>query len=145
MYMVRLIYASRPAEDFCEADLEAILEESRRLNKRDSITGILCHSGNSFLQWIEGPRESVNALHRRLLDNPKHHSLILLEYGYIHRRDFADWSMAAVATTNVPLGVLDRYAVLERYDPYLMSGDAARTFLLEVAESYRGKPEESCG
>ncbi|MGE4292788.1 MAG: BLUF domain-containing protein [Desulfovibrio sp.] len=47
MYMVRLIYASRPVQGFSPADLKDILEESRTLNKRDSITGILCHSQDS--------------------------------------------------------------------------------------------------
>jgi hypothetical protein len=141
MYMVRLIYASRPSEDFCEADLQAILEESRILNKRDNITGILCHSGESFLQWIEGPRESVNTLYNRLVAHPKHHDLLLLEYGYIHRRDFADWTMAAVSTTNIPLKLLDRYKVLETFDPFHMSGDAARVFLLEVSKTGAIQPE----
>ncbi|MGE4291044.1 MAG: BLUF domain-containing protein [Desulfovibrio sp.] len=84
------------------------------------------------------PARKINDLYVRLLKNPKHHNLTLLEYGYVHRRDFADWSMAAVATAHIPLNLLDRYAVLEKYDPFQMSGDAARTFLLEVAETQRG-------
>ncbi|SKA96550.1 Sensors of blue-light using FAD [Paucidesulfovibrio gracilis DSM 16080] len=139
MHMVRLLYASRPSEDFCSRDLDDILEESRKLNKRDHITGVLCHSETSFLQWIEGPRESVNALYNRLQRHPKHTDLLLLEYAYIHRRDFADWSMAAVATDNIPLNLLQRFTVLERYDPFTMSGDAARIFLLDV--SREGLPQ----
>ena len=63
--IVRCVYASRAATALTSAMLEDILERSRINNPANGITGILCYSGDVFIQVLEG--ESAIAKNRELM------------------------------------------------------------------------------
>ena len=77
--LVRLLYASR-SEGVTQETIEAILAQSRRHNPANGITGILCHSGDVFMQVLEGGRSAVNALYREICKDPRHDAVTLLHY-----------------------------------------------------------------
>lgn len=62
--LVRLLYASRSADVMTSDVIDAILATSRKTNPALGITGLLCHSGDIFMQVLEGGRDTVNALLR---------------------------------------------------------------------------------
>ena len=86
--LVRLLYASRSAEVMSESVVESILEQSRRNNPVNGITGILCFSGDLFIQVLEGGRDAVNALFNTIVRDPRHVQLRLLAFEEIAERRF---------------------------------------------------------
>lgn len=94
-----LIYVSQATKPMSTAELSEILEKSRTYNDKDGITGLLVykynpddHRGN-FMQLLEGPEEAVRSAFKRICDDKRHHTKIMLEDGVIAERNFADWSM----------------------------------------------------
>ena len=83
--LVRLLYASRATGQIDEALVASILEKAHAYNAAHGLTGILCTSseGNVFLQVLEGGRPAVNELYGRILRDPRHQDVILLDYAEI--------------------------------------------------------------
>ena len=52
--LVRLLYASRAAEALTPEIVDSILAASRKGNPALGITGLLCYSGDIFMQVLEG-------------------------------------------------------------------------------------------
>jgi Sensors of blue-light using FAD len=57
--LVRCLYASRAAKALAPAVIDQILEQSQRGNPRKGITGLLCFTGDIFVQVLEGGRDEV--------------------------------------------------------------------------------------
>jgi hypothetical protein len=139
--LVRLLYASQSAEAAPEGPIEAILQQARRNNPELGITGVLCHSGDIFLQALEGGRDSVNALYNRIVCDRRHRRVTLLAYEEILERRFAGWTMGLVNLSKVNSSTLLKYSERALIDPYAVSGriSAALTDELIVTASIVGR------
>jgi hypothetical protein len=131
--LVRLTYASRFARGVGPAQVEDIMRASRRRNPKAGITGALCYAPGLFLQCLEGPRDAVNALYRRIAADPRHRDLALLEFSEIGRRAFARWSMAYVRADRLPPRVQGRIGGARRFDPFAMDAREALAFIAALA------------
>jgi hypothetical protein len=129
--LVRLLYASR-AQAINQEAIDAILAQSRLHNPQRGITGILCHSGDIFMQVLEGGRVAVNALYRDICKDPRHDDVTLLSYEEISERRFAGWTMGQVNLTRVNPSLLVKYSELPKLDPYAVSGKASLALLEEL-------------
>ena len=89
-----------------EADLQVIAATSARNNKNVDVTGMLLYSDGDFMQLLEGPGNTVEALYARIGLDQRHHKLrrILLEP--IDTRAFGDWSMGFARMTREDLLML---------------------------------------
>lgn len=123
--LVRLMYASRAAKPLDGEELGQILKQSRANNARSGVTGLLCTSGELFIQVLEGGRGAVNALYNRLMTDPRHTEVTLLAYDEISERRFAGWAMGQVNLTRLNPAVLLKYAESATLDPHALSGAAA--------------------
>ncbi|MFZ4551157.1 MAG: BLUF domain-containing protein [Aquabacterium sp.] len=130
--LVRLLYASRSADVMTPDVIDAILATSRKTNPALGITGLLCHSGDIFMQVLEGGRDTVNALYRRICADARHKDVILLKYDEITERHFAGWTMGQVNLERVNPSILLKYSERAVLDPYAVSGDAAMALLDEL-------------
>lgn len=93
MPLQHLAYISVAAPGIGQADIERILEQSRRNNASRDISGHLqCHGG-LFFQILEGPGAALDELLARLGTDPRHADMRLLFREPLQRRQFADWSM----------------------------------------------------
>jgi len=130
--LVHLSYCSQAQSLIGQAELDRILESSRRNNRRDAITGLLTYSGEVFVQFLEGPPEALKRLMDRLQRDPGHRDIIILSQGSDHERIFPGWDMELVDRTEArqvlrnALGEADNYAkviglsrLLARLDPDL--------------------------
>lgn len=90
----QIAYVSASTELLEPEDVSALVSCARRNNVRDDITGMLLVSRTGFVQVLEGPRVPVMALYRRLEDDPRHHSLVLLHKTDVPLRAFPDCPMA---------------------------------------------------
>lgn len=94
--MICLAYLSSAPTPPSQGELDEILAVSRRNNTRDGVTGLLCHYDGSFLQFLEGEADVVDAAFRRIQGDPRHAGLIEVYRGAIESRAFGEWSMGVV-------------------------------------------------
>jgi len=134
MMMTRLIYASKVSTDCGPKDIRKILASARTNNAREGVTGLLCCDPLYFMQWLEGGRDAVNRIYSLIIQDPRHHTVTLLDYGEILRRDFTQWAMAYVTTTDMDGSVALAYSPSASFDPMSMCAESARSFLLHLAQ-----------
>jgi hypothetical protein len=89
----QLVYLSTAARDFSATDLDEILAASRRNNNALAITGLLIVKDHQFIQVLEGEAEAVQALFKRISEDPRHRDVSLVSWEYINERSFPQWSM----------------------------------------------------
>ncbi|MBJ3762978.1 BLUF domain-containing protein [Maribius pontilimi] len=91
--MQYLVYRStalvHPASDACRN----IVDTSIRNNARVGLTGFLHAEHGCFVQYLEGPSDSLWQLYDRLGHDPRHTDLVLLGHGNVLARRFGDWRM----------------------------------------------------
>ena len=130
--LVRLLYASRAKEPLSPEVIDAILQASRKGNPAAGVTGLLCHSGDVFMQVLEGGRDVVSELYNRIANDPRHTDVILLHYEEITERRFAGWSMGQVNLARVNPAILLKYSTKAELDPYASCGQASMAMLEEL-------------
>lgn len=133
MNMVRMIYASQLAAHAGPRDIQDILETAQSNNPGKGITGALCYDDSFFLQCVEGPREAINGLYKKILTDPRATGVTLLEYSDIHERIFASWSMAYVKADELTEQIIMRFSADKRFNPYEMNGRQALGFMVTLA------------
>ena len=130
--LVRLLYVSRSAQPVSDAFIESILDQSRRHNPGLGITGVLCQSGEFFLQVLEGGRASVNQLYGEIVRDERHRDVMVLHYEEVRERRFASWTMAQVDLARVNPTTLLKYSEKPALDPYAIPGGVSMALLEEL-------------
>jgi hypothetical protein len=82
------------AGDQACADAHSICALAQDYNTLHGITGILTLHRGRFAQVLEGPETAVRQLMRRILADPRHHSIRIAADTPIVKRRYADWHMA---------------------------------------------------
>jgi hypothetical protein len=77
-------------------EVEAILATSARNNPAHGITGLLLFNGRNFLQLLEGEERALAALMERIIADPRHSGVSLLDRRSITSRACPDWAMKRV-------------------------------------------------
>ena len=130
--LVRLMYASRATETVRPEVLNAILKKSTHNNPAVGVTGVLCFSGDIYLQVLEGGRMQVSALYNRIAQDPRHRDVVLLSYDEIDERSFASWSMGQVNMSRLNPALLLKYSEAAVLDPYAVSGKVSKALFDEL-------------
>ena len=140
--LVRLMYASRAVPAVDQEELLAILRKSKADNPAAGITGLLCYSDGIFLQVLEGGRSPVNRLYNRIVADPRHTDVELLQYEEISERRFASWSMGQVNLARLNPSLLLKYSATATLDPYSVSGAVSLALFEELVAtaSVMGQP-----
>jgi len=130
--LVRLMYASRATETVRPEVLNAILKKSTHNNPAVGVTGVLCFSGEIFLQVLEGGRGQVSKLYNRIAQDPRHQDVVLLSYDEIDERSFASWSMGQVNMNRLNPALLLKYSETAVLDPFAVSGKVSQALFDEL-------------
>jgi len=94
MDLVHCIYCSASTKaNLSLEEIDALLEECRRKNAADGITGMLLYQAGSFFQVLEGDRAVVEALFEKIAVDKRHARVTKLILESISERDFAAWTM----------------------------------------------------
>tara|TARA_A100001015_G_C14464194_1_gene509118 strand:- start:5 stop:439 length:435 start_codon:yes stop_codon:yes gene_type:complete len=94
-----IVYYSFSQSEISSSELEGILRKARKWNEAHEITGLLIYRFNkvfrrgNFLQIIEGPKKSILSAWKRISNDPRHHTITVLEDGQLQDRNFSAWSM----------------------------------------------------
>ena len=144
MFLTRLIYTSTVYDECSLEDVESILESAHRNNKKNNLTGILAYNTTHFIQCLEGSRLQLNKTYKKIITDPRHHNLVIIDYQSIKQREFDSWSMGYVSDDKLEKTFeLMRYAeeLDDDFDPYMLTGQFAHEMLREfrtlVSESVR--------
>jgi hypothetical protein len=133
--LVRLLYASRSVQELTPELIESLLASSRRNNPALGVTGLLCHSGDIFMQVLEGGRDVVNQLYTRICSDARHQGVVLLHYEEITERRFAGWTMGQVNLARVNPSILLKYSERPVLDPFTVSGQVSMALLQELIDT----------
>ena len=89
----QLVYISAAEHDFTEAELQELLTKARKNNHSLNISGMLLFHEGSFIQALEGNKDSVNCLYNKIAEDKRHSETRVLYRGDQEERDFDTWSM----------------------------------------------------
>jgi hypothetical protein len=136
MTLHRLVYysANRIETDSATfaAQIEQILEVSRKNNQLVGITGALMFSWGYFGQVLEGPQAAVEATFERIQQDLRHGDVSLLEFVPVSVRSFDTWAMAYVGE---PSDVFASLANDTGFDAEKVSGERLFSKLLSMVQS----------
>jgi hypothetical protein len=100
-------YVSTQRRPMGSDELLALLEEARRYNEEQEVTGILLHRDGSFFQVLEGEEGAVRAVFDRVARDARHERVEVLFEEPLQEREFADWRMGFVELDGVDVTKLD--------------------------------------
>ncbi|WP_199200460.1 BLUF domain-containing protein [Alkalicaulis satelles] len=89
----RLAYASRSLSGMGAPFVTELADYAASSNRRNRVSGVLFAQDDIFLQWLEGPRDTVCALMKRIEADPRHHEVSVLGSGWMAQRRYARWPM----------------------------------------------------
>jgi hypothetical protein len=113
--MICLVYVSAARRPFTPAELADLLDECRRKNAAEGITGVLMYADGNILQALEGEADIVHRLFARIEADARHRQIMRLYETPVDRRQFGRWSMALARPDLLPPdGAVDGIAVLRR-------------------------------
>ena len=133
--MVRLVYVSRSEAVTDRRLIDAIINRSKSYNPAHGITGVLCYTGDVFMQVLEGGRDAVSRLFAEITHDSRHRDVTLIEFAEITERQFANWTMGEVNLAKVNPSVLLRHSELPTLDPYQLNGRACAALLEDLLSS----------
>ena len=126
----QVFYVSRATTAFDNAQVQSILQASRRQNARLDVTGCLLFSGHCFAQVLEGRQAVVSALARKIAADPRHVGVRVLSEGQRDERDYADWAMGYLYDLNLE----------DDLETLLMIPDRSPVVTADVMERMRPDP-----
>ena len=126
----RLIYTSTAQPGLGLSELRAILETSQANNRRDAVTGALVYDEGLFLQLLEGDRAVLSRTYQRILNDPRHYDLCLIEMVPCAERQFADWAMRHLTFHR---STWQRAVGRAPFDPYAWSASQCYALLLRFS------------
>ena len=93
--LYRLVYTSARSKSCDDAEIEKILEASRRNNKPLGVTGMLIYTQDRFLQVLEGEYDKVMSLYHKIEKDRRHGGTNMRFCEEVSTRYFLDWDMAS--------------------------------------------------
>ena len=127
--MFYLIYVSSAVKLMKDDELLFLLQQSREKNYRLGITGILLYKDGSFMQMLEGEKQTVLELYRTIMSDERHKGLITVMRSDIKGRSFEDWSMGFAS--------MDKVGDFPKYPDYIMEKLTSRSFQSDAQSAYR--------
>ncbi len=99
--LYHLIYVSKAVSPLSGEALNYLLQQARRNNEADGITGMLLYVERHmmsqitarFMQVIEGDEADITSLFDKIKIDSRHHQITVLQQGNIGVRSFNDWVM----------------------------------------------------
>lgn len=136
--MFRLIYTSVQKPGFDRQAFKLLCEQAALNNRRLGIEGLLLCNGVEFMQCLEGPRDAVAAVYKKITQDSRHTDIRLLVSEPTSTLYFKNWSMLGLATK--PQAVLSAesiaYTLLDHrlYRPWKSLGVGAADLIYEYAK-----------
>lgn len=89
-----LVYVSSEVKPLNPEEISYLLNRARTRNSEYDVTGVLLYISSNFMQYLEGPEESLDFIFKLIQKDDRHTGVILVDQEEIESRQFGDWSMA---------------------------------------------------
>ncbi|HTV98023.1 MAG TPA: BLUF domain-containing protein [Steroidobacteraceae bacterium] len=89
--LIHVIYVSAVSPDMSEHDTVKFLNEARRANRRNDVSGLMLYVAGCFLMSLEGEPARVEVACDAIFSDDREHRLIVREP--IAEREFPEWIM----------------------------------------------------
>ncbi|MBT8280764.1 MAG: BLUF domain-containing protein [Muriicola sp.] len=100
----QLTYRSRASEGIGKEEILEIVDEAVAYNNRHDITGCLVFDQGYFIQILEGEKETVNQLYKKIAKDRRHFQFEILSKGEAATRLFKSWDMGYVSMEDLVVG-----------------------------------------
>lgn len=88
-----IAYLSTCNQPLATDAVDKILASAQAYNKKVGVTGALLYDENNFIQYIEGPEESITDVFSRICAASQHNRILQLGSDKIQSRIFDQWHM----------------------------------------------------
>lgn len=138
MTLIRVTYFSRMCLNRTSRSrsIARIVGRSVADNRRNGVTGALIYDDRWFAQILEGAEPALSATFERILRDPRHRDISLVEMRPIARRCLADFAMIGLPRTKDNDGLFRHYGGDGPFDPREMRADRL-TDLIEAVVGHR--------
>jgi hypothetical protein len=89
--LIHVIYVSAASPDIAEHDTVKFLNEARKANRKNDVSGIMLYMGGCFLLLLEGEANKVDIASSEMFSDKREIRIILREP--IAEREFPEWIM----------------------------------------------------
>ncbi|GAB5534975.1 MAG: hypothetical protein Rubg2KO_12240 [Rubricoccaceae bacterium] len=99
MDIQQVIYSSRPVPSLTMDEVNEIVASSQTWNQQRDVTGRLLVVTDAsadllaFMQWIEGPKMAIQACLKRIIADPRHTAIHIVQNAQVSERSYPGWSM----------------------------------------------------
>jgi hypothetical protein len=107
--MRSIAYVSAAAAYMTDADVAAILVQSRANNVHNDLTGALFYHRGRFIQILEGPDEHVRSRFAVISADPRHRGIHVVSDEPVDERQFPEWTMGFRPLTDDSIRELDGF------------------------------------
>ena len=102
--LIHVIYVSAASPDISEHDTVKFLNEARKANRQNDVSGLMLYMGGCFLLLLEGEAAKVDIASRTIFSDKRENRMILREP--IAEREFPEWIMGFEAVEPLEAGRL---------------------------------------
>lgn len=139
-----LVYRSVSTGTHTNVELDRLLVDATVHNRMNSVTGALLYDGHRFLQYIEGPADSLARVLARIENSRKHAGLQVLFRGGVRQRHFWNWSMACRHADASLVQRLEGARWTERAHPHLLDESDGNAGLGMLSDFWQLDPPDRC-
>ncbi len=118
IFLSRLFYASTATDNCTPIELSRILAAGQKNNPALRVTGVLYFENNYFLQCLEGPREGINIVFNKVVNDNRHSEVQLLELKEISYRYFEYY--LTTSNTKTIIDKVMKESGMRVFNPYLL-------------------------
>ena len=133
--LVQLIYCSAAADEITDDEVDNILEQSRKNNEANNITGLLLNNKQFYVQLLEGDCKAVNDLYNKIVKDPRHGQIMLLAYTPTDKRLFSGWTMKHIPENRVINDIVQKFVNQEGIVDLHKFQKSCVSYMWEVAQS----------
>lgn len=118
MSLFRILYTSRSTPlageaTMSNAEIEQLAAHASRANTYRGVTGALLHVDGSFIQVLEGERDTLEELFEVIACDTRHSDVSVLIFAPVSESLFPNWSMTFVASEDFMANSRMRVALAE--------------------------------
>lgn len=137
----QIFYVSNAAKTVSSATVDEILKVAREFNNSNNITGVLMFKGGIFLQLLEGDKDKVEALYKKIESDPRHENVIQLFTNDADERIYPDWSMGYRKLEELDVKFVNE--ILSWNKLIAASKDLDHHLILHLLERFKSRAQKS--
>lgn len=139
MFLFRLVFYSRnripESGKSVVKEMRAILDATTRNNPPANLTGALIFNDQYFAQIMEGDRAAVTNRFCKIVNDPRHSAIVIVEAIPIEQRMFTDWSMAYAGHSDEIDRIYIKHSTTIGFNPRTMTPASLTGFIADLVRS----------